>query len=282
MESLKFTKMSGAGNDFIVMDNRDSRVSESGRESLVRTWCRRRLDIGADGVLLVEPSENSSAHFRMRYYNADGMEAETCGNGARCIARFAHEIGAAPEQMKFETAAGPYEAIILEESVILTMSDPHSLRRDVPLDLPSLPDGRLDFINTGVPHAVAFFPDVAALDVRDLGSAIRRYESFAPEGTNANFAQVCDGGTILVRTYERGVEAETLACGTGSIACALIANLKGWVASPVSIQTSGGPILRIHFERPDGSEQFSNVRLEGEARIVYEGAVPATAVPSLP
>lgn len=282
MENLRFTKMTGAGNDFIVIDNRDGKVPQDGRRELFARWCRRRLDIGADGVLLVEPAEGMG-DFRMRYYNADGGEAESCGNGARCISRFAYLIGAAGESMAFETQAGLYRAEISGEDVILTMSDPHSLRRGIALGLGELEGGKTDFVNTGVPHTVNFFKDVTAVDVQGLGARIRYHEAFKPAGTNANFAQVLKDGTIAVRTYERGVEGETLACGTGSIAVGLIANLRGLTGSPVSIRTSGGPILKIHFDRhpgdtASGSGGYFNVKLEGEARIVYEGVMSPAAV----
>lgn len=283
VENFHFTKMSGAGNDFIVIDNRDGRVPDEGRRELFARWCRRRLDIGADGVLLVEPAEGNGADFRMRYYNADGGEAESCGNGARCISRFAFLVGAASERMSFETQAGLYHAEMSGDDVILTMSDPHGLKRDVALGLQELPGGSVDFVNTGVPHAVSFHDDVSAIDVQSVGARVRYHEAFKPAGTNQNFAQVLDDGTIAVRTYERGVEGETLACGTGSVAVALIANLKGLGESPISIRTSGGPILKVHFERrsPESgsaSGGYNNVRLEGEARIVYEGVMSPSAV----
>lgn len=283
MDRLQFTKMSGAGNDFIVIDNRDGKVPERGREDLFRVWCRRRLDIGADGVLLVEPPQGADADFRMRYHNADGAEAESCGNGARCIARFAHLIGAAPEAMSFETEVGLYRATVVREDVILTMSDPHSLRRHIELDLPDLAGEEVDFMNTGVPHAVTFVSDLSAAPLESLAPKIRYHAVFAPDGTNVNFAQVLGENRIAMRTYERGVEAETLACGTGAVAVALIARLRGLTSPPVSIQTSGGPVLKIHFDQPGASdaesstsEAFSNVRLEGEARIVYEGTIGGT------
>lgn len=270
-KQYSFTKMSGAGNDFVVLDNRDGKVPEEGRAKLIETWATRRIGIGADGVLLVEPPENGGADFRMRYYNADGGEAESCGNGARCISRFAYLIGAAKENMKFETKAGLYEAIVIGEEIRLTMSDPHSLRRDVPLDLPGVPGGKADYINTGVPHVVIFVDDLKSVPVDELGRKIRYHEAFAPAGTNVNFAQNLGNDHIAVRTYERGVEGETLACGTGSVAVGLIAHLKGTAKSPVSIHTSGGPILKIHFEAK--GESFTGVKLEGEARVVYEGVV---------
>lgn len=297
MTAFRFTKMSGAGNDFVVLDNRSGALAEEGRRARIERWCERRNGIGADGALLVEPPEGADAHFRMRYYNADGGEADSCGNGARCIARFAHLLGAAPDDMRFETRAGLYRAEVVGEDIRLTMSDPHSLRRDVAVDLSDLsPDiaaavagppcnGRVDYVNTGVPHVVAFVEDLEAVPVDALGRRLRFHEAFAPAGTNVNFAKVVGPDRIAVRTYERGVEGETLACGTGSVAVALIASLKGLAASPVSILTRGGPVLKIHFDRAtgnagveesgNGSGGFTNVRLEGEARVVFTGEVVA-------
>lgn len=267
--------MSGAGNDFIVIDNRDGKIPEEGRKRLFEPWCRRRVGVGADGVLLVEPPAGGAADFRMRYYNADGGEAESCGNGARCIARFANLIGAAPDNMTFETEAGLYHAALSGDEIILTMSDPHSLRRNISLDLVELGGATADYINTGVPHAVIFVKDLKSVPVQELGAAIRNHEVFGKAGTNANFAEVLPAGRIAMRTFERGVEGETLACGTGAVAVALIAYLRNLAKPPVSILTSGGPILKIHFEEPDDRSEpsFTGVRLEGEARIVYAGEI---------
>lgn len=267
---LHFTKMAGAGNDFIVIDNRAGILPEEDRCKLFAGWCRRRVGIGADGVLLVE-SARAGNDFRMRYYNADGGEVDSCGNGARCIARFANLIGAAAPQMRFETAAGVYEAVVGPVDVLLTMSDPHALCRDMELAIPDLFAGQVDFINTGVPHVVLMVEDLEATPVFDLGRAIRYHPAFAPAGTNANFIHLRADGGIDIRTYERGVEDETLACGTGSVAAALIASLHGHGRSPVPVFTRGGPILRIHFER--AGETFRKIKLEGEARVVYEGVV---------
>lgn len=284
MQDIRFTKMTGAGNDFIVIDNRDGHIPEAGRGELIQKWCRRRLDVGADGVLLVERPDGGEADFRMRYYNADGGEAESCGNGARCIARFANLIGAAGDAMTFETQAGLYRAEMSGDDVILTLGDPANLRLEVPVAIPELKGGSVDVVNTGVPHAVVFADEITTLDVQGLGSRIRYHQVFQPAGTNVNFAKLEGKNLIGVRTYERGVEGETLACGTGSAAVALIANLKGLAESPVSIRTSGGPVLKIHFERREGeggteSGGFYNVRLEGEARVVYEGVLAPTAAP---
>ncbi len=280
---LNFTKMNGAGNDFIVVDNREGVIGAEGRSERFVRWCERRVGIGADGVLLVEPPLGAGADFRMRYYNADGGEADMCGNGARCIARFANLIGAAGGDMAFETEAGLLRARVLEnQDVILDMSDPHSLRRGVALGLEGA--AKADYLNTGVPHAVVFVPDVgaiAALDFARLGREVRNHSSFSPAGANANFATRLADGRLAMRTYERGVEGETLACGTGACAVGIVAHLHGIAASPVTIVTSGGPELKIHFDAPDhgvdggeeGSGDYRNVRLEGEARIVYEGVL---------
>jgi diaminopimelate epimerase len=265
--------MSGAGNDFIVIDNRQGAIPEAGRRERIVQWCRRRVGVGADGVLLVEPANGSDAHFRMRYYNADGGEAESCGNGARCIARFGHMIGAAPERVRFETPAGLYEASVGEGDVLLSMSDPRDLRRDVEVSIPGVHAGRVDYVNTGVPHVVVLCKEIEAAPVVELGRAIRHHAMFAPAGTNVNFVAARADGDIDVRTYERGVEDETLACGTGSVASALVAHLHGLVHSPAAVHTRGGPILRVHFQA-DG-DRWRQIKLEGEARVVYEGVIQA-------
>ena len=278
MREVHFTKMSGAGNDFIVIDNRDGVIAADGRRELFAQWCRRRLGVGADGVLLVEPAADGSADFRMRYYNANGGEADMCGNGARCIARFAHMIGAAPESMTFVNDAGVYRATMTGDDVILFMPDPDSLERDVAIDVDGIAGGKVDTINTGVAHVVTFVDDLAATPLDDLAPKVRYHPAFAPDGMNVNFVQALPGGSLAMRTYERGVEGETLACGTGAVAVALIANLRGLASPPVSIVTSGGPVLKIHFDAPDdpATGRWTNVRLEGEARIVYEGVLAGT------
>jgi diaminopimelate epimerase len=268
---IRFKKMSGAGNDFVVIDNRDGVVPEAGRRGLIERWCRRRIGIGADGALLVEPPCGGDANFRMRYYNADGGEAESCGNGARCIARFAHGVGAAPASMRFETVAGLYHAVVGEAEVMVSMSDSHGLRRGIELEIPGLFRGAVDYINTGVPHAIVIVEDLEATQVDELGRAIRFHPAFAPEGANANFIALRSDGGIDIRTYERGVEGETLACGTGAIAAALIAYLHGHGSSPLSVGTRGGLTLKISFEQT--GETFGQIQLEGEARVVYEGVV---------
>ena len=266
---IAFTKMVGAGNDFIVIDNRRGELPDGeARRSLLSTWCARRLGVGADGVLLVENDEASA--FRMRYYNADGGEAEMCGNGGRCIARFAHINGIAPAQMTFVSMAGRHEAEVRGENVKLGMTEPHGahLNDTLPLaaDTPTV-----SFLNTGVPHVVEIVGDVETIDVVARGREIRYHERFAPAGTNANFIEPLDRRTFRIRTYERGVEDETLACGTGTTAAAILGCLLGHFDSPVTGITRSGLPLTIHFTC--NGEHVSDVFLEGEARVVYTGTL---------
>jgi diaminopimelate epimerase len=268
MKEQAFYKMSGAGNDFVVLDNREGRVSGDLNAFSAHVADRKR-GVGADGVLLLEKSPRK--HFRMRYFNADGSEADMCGNGGRCIARFANLMGAAPLKMEFENLAGDFEASVLEDGqVVLRMTKPHSLKLD--LDLPV--DGtvhRGHFINTGVPHLVVPVPDAAAVDVAGLGPKLRYHEAFAPKGTNVNFVQVLGPDTILVRTYERGVEGETLACGTGSVASAIVMARLGKVRAPVAVTTSGGDILSIGFSL--AGDEATDVTLKGQAEITFQGTL---------
>jgi diaminopimelate epimerase len=182
-------------------------------------------------------------------------------------------IGAAPERVRFETPAGLYEAVVGEEDVLLSMSDPRDLRRDVAVSIPGVFDGLVDFINTGVPHVVLRCREIEAAPVVELGRAIRHHALFAPAGANVNFVAPRADGGLSVRTYERGVEDETLACGTGSVAAALIGHMHGLTHSPAAVHTRGGPILRVHFQA-DG-DAWRQIKLEGEARVVYEGVIQA-------
>ena len=268
-KDIQFSKLSGAGNDFVIIDNRDFFFKGDVSE-FVRKVSRRGMSVGADGVILVEPSAN--ADFKMRYFNSDGSEGETCGNGSRCIARFAYLKGIAKETMTFETIAGMYQAVIQPDGrVKVQVSNPKDLKLNITLPV-STGNLLVHFINTGVPHAV--IPMEQGLDTYDvfnLGREIRNHKAFAPAGTNANFIQVLNEREIRVRTYERGVENETLACGTGSIAAAIIMEILGKAKSPVSLITQSGQVLTISFER--NGEQVSNVFLAGEARLVFDGVL---------
>lgn len=267
-------KLSGAGNDFVIINNLSKIVDSTDSEfmNFVTKVCQRRMSVGADGVLLVEPTEN--VDFRMRYFNADGGEVETCGNGARCISKFAYLKGIVSEQMRFLTNAGIYEAEVVGDNVKVRMSDPTDIRINVPL---RLEDGihNVGFTNSGVPHVVFFVDDLVATDVFDLGQQTRYHNDFKPAGTNANFIRIHSQELIEIRTYERGVENETLACGTGSIASAIVSATLGKVKSPVSVKTASGVVLKIHFDLEN--DEAKNVYLEGDARVIFAGELTSEA-----
>ncbi len=270
---IQFSKLSGAGNDFILIDNRQLSVNGNLHE-WVQKVCRRGLSVGADGVILVEPSEK--ADFKMRYFNADGGEAETCGNGARCVARFAHLKGIVKSTMKFETLAGIYKAHVMKSGTVkVQMSDPGPPRFHIPIEISK---GKFEghFINTGVPHVVILVEDLESLDVFNVGREIRYHKEFSPAGTNVNFATAIGSKKICIRTYERGVENETLACGTGSIASAVILFRQRKVMSPVTVLTRGGQELVISFDSDE--KKIYNVFLEGDARLVFEGNLKEDAL----
>ena len=270
---MEFWKMSGSGNDFILIDNRDGRVSEEALGPLAERACRRRASVGADGLIAVVESEQYD--FGWRFFNADGGEAEMCGNGGRCVARFACLKGIAGEKMTFETLAGPISAEVNGRIVKVLMPDPSDFRKDI--GLPREPGwGRVDFINTGVPHVVIQVEDLADHPVLEQGRSIRYHPLFSPQGTNANFVKVLGNDALEVRTYERGVEDETLACGTGSIASALTAAAGGLVRSPVRVRTRGGEDLRIYFDRE--GDLFSRVYLEGSTTLVYKARLHEEAL----
>jgi len=268
---LRFTKMDGAGNDFILIDNRAGDINLN--RSQIARLCDRHRGIGADGVLLLEnPSDH--ADFRMRYFNADGGEAEMCGNGARCFARFAQKTAGAEETISFETPAGVISAELAGDLVTLRMTEPTDLRLGVPLGVGSQ-KRMVHFINSGVPHVVVPVAKVGGVDVRREGSVIRHHEMFSPKGANVNFVEKRGPDKIAVRTYERGVEDETLACGTGVVASALIFAATENVKEPITVIARGGDELRVAFERID--KQFRNVTLTGPAEFVFEGTIELDA-----
>jgi diaminopimelate epimerase len=266
---LKITKMSGSGNDFILVDNRNRTIPDDRMISLTRALCRRRVSIGADGMIFIEPSERHD--FQWRFFNADGSEAEMCGNGGRCTARFAFLQGMAGPEMTFETQAGPINAWVEGSKVKLQLTRPKDLKVNQSLDLEGKP-WPFDFINTGVPHALIWVEDIEKADLVGLGPRIRYHDQFNPAGTNVNFVQIKDRGMLLVRTYERGVEGETLACGTGSVAAAAVAFFKNKIQSPVRVKTRGGEVLTVYVEGLPG-KNLEKVYLEGEVRLIFEGEV---------
>lgn len=263
---LKFTKMNGAGNDFVLVDNRAGSLHLS-REAIARL-CDRHRGIGADGLIAVEAPE-TSADFRMRYYNADGGEAEMCGNGARCFARFARPFTEG-DAISFETLAGVITARFRGEEVELAMSEPLDLRLDQSIEA----DGHtftVHSVNTGVPHAVIFTDKLEGVPILDWGAALRYHPTFAPKGTNANFVQQLSGSDLAIRTYERGVEGETLACGTGVVAAAIVAHAARGLSSPVRLLVKGGEYLTVAFESE--GDAYRQVTLTGPAEAVFDGEV---------
>ncbi len=268
METIPFYKMSGSGNDFIFIDNRKGIIDENDLPELITGVCRRKMSIGADGFILIENSDK--ADFKWRFFNSDGSVAEMCGNGARCAARFAHINEITGPEMTFETIAGTVHARIDNNMVRINIPDPSDLNLDFPLEIDNM-HFKVSSINTGVPHVVVMVNDIEKAKVDKLGRQIRFHDRFAPAGTNVNFICSQNEDSITVRTYERGVEGETLACGTGAIASALIASIKYDKKSPVKVRTRSGAPLYIYFSKTDGN--FGDIHLEGDARIIYKGEI---------
>ncbi|HET8774893.1 MAG TPA: diaminopimelate epimerase [Thermoanaerobaculia bacterium] len=268
-ETLNFSKMAGGGNDFVVIDNRTAKIADAGE--LTRRICTRALSVGADGLILVESS--ARATFRMRYYNSDGGLATFCGNGTRCAARFAFLNVIAGRKMTIETDAGIVGAEIGEGGqVTLSLPAPHSFRAQRPLAIGEQ-TVRGSSIMVGVPHYVLFLREhLWGQDIRPLGSAIRRHPDLVPDGgANANFVVVRDEHAIEVRTYERGVENETYACGSGVVASAVTSAMFGKVKSPVSVLTRSGIALEVAFTLRDG--YANDVKLKGDARLIYRATI---------
>ncbi len=264
---LRFTKMNGAGNDFILIDNRAGEIDLD--RSQIAHLCNRHRGIGADGVLLLELPANR-ADFRMRYFNADGGEAEMCGNGARCFARFANKVGGQKAIISFETPAGVISAELKGDLVTLRMTEPTDLRLNVKLPVGN-ENKTVHFINSGVPHVVIPVAEIENVDVRLEGAAIRHHKMFSPNGANVNFIEKRGPTKIAIRTYERGVEDETLACGTGIVASALIFGATESCQGPITVLARGGDELEVGFER--NRDQFDNVTLTGPAEFVFEGTI---------
>jgi diaminopimelate epimerase len=265
MKKIHFHKMVASGNDFIVIDNRRKVVTDVAK--FAQKLCPEHTAVGADGILLFENS--SKAAFKMRIINSDGSEADACGNGFRCIALYAKKILKFPSEFRFESLSGLIDAkVMAHDCVRVRLIEPRDLRLSAELNVLGK---RLQysFINTGVPHAVVIVEDLKKINVAQLGKAIREHKDFKPKGTNVNFAQVCSNHAVDVRTFERGVEAETLACGTGSTASAVVSSLLGLTKPPVKVKTRGGEVLNIDFKL--NKAKLTGVTLEGQAKFVFEG-----------
>lgn len=275
MRDRPFVKMSGGGNDFVVFDDRDAWFPKERAVELVARICRRGLGIGADAVLLLET--DPEADVRMGYYNADGGEAPMCGNGALCMARYARLEGVVQtDVLRIATGSGTFRARVADPDrpeVTLWLVPPRDLTLRYP-ELEQPPYRRIGFVDTSTPHVVALVDDAEALDVKREGPRFRCDPRWDPPGTNANFVTVIDGHTIRMRTYERGVEDETLSCGTGATASAILTALWGLTEPPITVRTTGGTPLTVDFSPPPVTEvPPADPCLTGEARVVYRGTI---------
>ncbi len=264
MAQMSFYKMSGSGNDFVIIDNRERGIPQDDLENFSKKICSRKDSVGADGLILLEDSSESD--FKCRFFNADGSEVPMCGNGSRCIARFAYLKGLVKQDMVFEVASGRIRAQVFGEKVRLFLPPPSSPTLDLRLSLGGR-DYIINSINTGVPHVVKFVSNLEGYEVQRIGRQIRFHDHFKPEGTNVNFVERLDHRRIRIRTYERGVENETLACGTGALAASIVAFLKDLVSPPVKVETRGGETLIVYFRDP----KFEDLSLEGRVSAIYEG-----------
>lgn len=275
MKEIEFYKMSGSGNDFILIDNRNTVFPFEDPARVARRICQRAISIGADGMILIEEAEDEDIDFRWRFYNADGSDATMCGNAARCAARMSYLLGISGRKISFLTGAGVIHAEIMDDGrVKVKMNAPTDIARGKSLSL----DGEIieyDFADTGVPHAVVYVGSVDelnALSVEEIGRKMRYHKDFTPEGANANFTAMDEMGEdniLYIRTYERGVEGETLACGTGAVASAILMYIKGRVRPPVLLLPKSGITLNVDFI--DEDDGFKDVYLEGDARMIYRG-----------
>jgi diaminopimelate epimerase len=263
--TIPFYKMVASGNDFVVVDNRRGVVKDA--LAFTRKVCQSHQGAGADGVLLFESSKK--ANFKMRIINLDGSEAAACGNGFRCIALYAHDVLKYSSRMTFESGSGLIEAEVAEKNQIkVQLIKPRIFKMDEVLEA-CKQKLHYTFLDTGVPHVVIFTEELEKIDVFEMGKAVRNHAQFQPFGTNVNFVQVKNKKEIAVRTYERGVENETLACGTGSTASAVASVLKGFAEPPVTVLTKSGEKLRIDMRRK--GDEIAKVFLEGKAQFVYKG-----------
>jgi len=268
MKKIPFHKIHGNGNDFILIDDRRGILKGRSLSGLAKTVCHRNRSVGADGLIIIVPSKK--ADFKWRFFNSDGSEPAMCGNGSRCAARFALLKKIAPKNMSFETLAGIIHAEVKKDTVRVQLTGASGLRMNVAVPLAGHTRTGY-FINTGVPHLVYLSDNLSGEDVQAVGSASRWHEVFKPAGTNVNFVQIDGPHKLRIRTYERGVEGETLACGTGAVAAALIAGALRKASSPVAVTTQGGDKLIVSFVQ-DG-EEFTDLHLEGKAEVVCEGTL---------
>lgn len=271
--------MNGSGNDFVVIDNRDQIAPESDVRGLTRAICRRGLGIGADGLILIEnpTADQPDVDFHWRYINADGSDGELCGNGAMCGARFVATHGIAPRKCRFSTSSGVISARVANDlddpRVTIDLVDSSDIVADLMIEIPGDQPRRFDALTIGVPHLVTIVDNADAFADRGqfhaYGQQVRRHPACAPAGANVNLVHLIDRSTVRMRTYERGVEAETLACGTGAAASAIALTARGIVSQPVTIITSSGRPIVVSFDLVD--RHATAIQITGEARFVASG-----------
>ena len=264
---LSFSKYSGSGNDFILVDNREQLFPHENKGQIVRL-CHRKHGIGADGLILLEHS--SKADYKMRIFNADGGEAELCGNGIRCLFLFLNDLGLPNLNYKIETMESVITGKNNKDFIDISMPEPHDVRPNISLNIDNIPLV-LHHINTGVPHAVIFVDDLESDHWMKLAPQIRHHAIFAPHGTNVNFIKIDPSGVVNIRTYERGVEGETLACGTGAIAAALTASTLYCVKSPVKVKPRSNESLKIGFKLVNDKPE--QVTMSGPANFIFKGVL---------
>jgi diaminopimelate epimerase len=272
---MNFTKLQASGNDFVLVDNREKIVEgfleklKIDKSEFARRVCDRNRGVGADGLILIDHPRDERNHFRWEFFNSDGSVAEMCGNGSRCAVRFCYEMGMVDEEVRFETLAGVIKAWVKENGrVIRVQLTPPT--QPIPKEIKfNGYEIKGFFINTGVPHFVTFVNNLEKINVEKLGREIRFHPEFKPKGTNVNFVEVIQENLIMIRTYERGVESETLACGTGATASAIVSWMEKNVSrKPVKVKTRGGDLLLIDF-----SDNIENVFLEGRTVRVFDGTL---------
>jgi len=277
-QQLRFCKMSGAGNDFILINAASAPLLRE-PSALAAALCPRRTSVGADGVILVEPSERTDADVRVRFWNPDGGETETCGNGTRCAARFAFIEGLARDKMMIETKGSDIAAYVSGPLVTLRYAIKPSLAPDLTV---TGAEGtrRGHLVEVGVPHLVVQVASMPNGAIEPICRPLRYAPELGEAGANVNLVEIVDRRAIRIRTYERGVEEETLACGSGSLSSALALCAAGQLESPVSVETRSGCVLTVRFQREtDGS--FSQLELEGPAQVVYWGEIADSDLPPL-
>ncbi len=282
MRSIQFTKVEGAQNDFVIVDDRAGKLDDATRRRFTQRISHRRRGAGSDGAIFIDTSDTHD--FTMSFYNPDGSVGSMCGNGGRCAALYALVNGIAGPRMRFDVLGRSYTAVVRGTQVHLAFPPPVLLDLDLGLET-AFGTIRADYVDNGAPHVVLFVEDLPErlraplqeMDMRRIGTLLRRHAHFEPRGSNVNVLELGADMVVHIRTFEKGVEDETEACGTGTLAAGLIAHLRRGIPAPVRLRTHGGEILRVHFTpdpnaaEDDPARYSRDLALEGPAAMVYEG-----------